>query len=230
MNTSTAVVYMRASTHNQDFQMQEETLKNAFPELADAEVVWHSDIASGKRESRPGYDKIKDGIERGKIKLVYIYSFDRLARSIKELLSFVELCRDRNVLIKCAKTPLDLTGIAGKIVITVLALTAEIEHEMIYRRLSDGIRRKMMREGYRCGGHPQGWFSKKVLSKVKLIYDLKANGYSNREISRQTGICQRTIANVLKAKREDLIEASEARKLRPVRYKSESNPNAFLKQ
>lgn len=228
MKTSSRVAYLRASTHNQDFDMQRSELERSFGKDL-KQATWMEETCSGAKDSRPHYDELKKGIQKGTVKDVYVYAFDRIARSVRELLSFVEICHRHQCSIHCAKTPLDLSGLSGKIVLTVLGLCAEIEREMITRRLKDGLRRKMAKEGWRAGGHAIGWFSKKVLAKVPAILSLHKDGHSIRAICRATGVNERTVKNVLAAKPEDLITAAEARKLRPVHYRQQSNPDAYSK-
>lgn len=90
-------------------------------------LVWYEDKISGKESKRPGLDALRKEIFAGKIKTVIVWKLDRLARSKRDGETILADWCGRNVRVVSVTQAIDLSGIVGQIVASVLLGLAEIE-------------------------------------------------------------------------------------------------------
>lgn len=71
--------------------------------------------------------------------MVVVWALDRLARSLKHLLTIAEECRTLGVDIVCLKQNIDTTLPAGRLTFQVLGAVADFEREMLRERVRAGM-------------------------------------------------------------------------------------------
>jgi DNA invertase Pin-like site-specific DNA recombinase len=132
------VGYARVSTHSQDHQSQLDALAGAHCR----EVVVET---ASTRKDRPKLRATLGGLRSGDT--LVTYKPDRVARSMKELLVFVEdELHARGIVLEiltgvCAGVHRpDGAGLADRLLFAVAALAAEMERELIRERTLDGLR------------------------------------------------------------------------------------------
>jgi len=144
--------YARVSTRDQNLDLQIDALKNA-----GCGKIFEDKI-SGARTERPGLNRLKDSLRPGDT--LIIWRLDRLARSTKDLINWVNWLRDQGVMLKSLNDPIDTTSPSGELVFTIFAAVAQFERDVNRERSRAGM--EAARERGRFGGRPP------ILSKDKL--------------------------------------------------------------
>ena len=131
--------YARVSSLDQDFDSQVERLA-----AAGCSKVY-SEKASGKSTNgRHALDKAIRLLQPGDT-LVTV-RLDRLARSIRDLLTLVDTIQAAGARIKALEDPwLDTTTPHGELILTVMGGMAEFERKLIRARCDEGIKRALAR-------------------------------------------------------------------------------------
>lgn len=136
--------YARVSTADQNLDAQLDALK-----AAGAEKVF-SDKVSGSLRHRPELDKLLDQLRSGDI--VVVTKYDRLARSLKDLLEIVDVVASKGAGFRSLAEDIDTTTSAGRLVFHVFASIAQFERERIAERTREGL--EAARRRGRVGGRP----------------------------------------------------------------------------
>jgi len=125
------VGYERVSSKGQNLDRQTDSLKQAGVEKI------YSDKLSGKNMDRPELKKMMDYIREGDTLIVH--SFDRLARSLPDLLSIVESLKTKKVILKSLKENLDTSTPSGEFQLAIFGALAQFERAIIAERRDEGI-------------------------------------------------------------------------------------------
>jgi len=161
----------------------------------------YKDYASGASPSRPALDKmIREG--RGRhFDAVLIVRLDRLARSVKQLLTILEELDRSGIALICSDQEIDTKSPAGKLLFTVLGAVAELELELIRERTKDGLARARA-QGKRIGRPPN-----KALDEE--IEALRSQGMSLRQIGELVGLSHQGVKQRLRRTRLQKGDGSE---------------------
>jgi DNA invertase Pin-like site-specific DNA recombinase len=146
----TAYGYIRKSVvHDPARMLSPETQEAAIRALAarhgDDDVVILTDLdVSGKkrRERRPGWNELLQGVENGEASAVYAYSLSRFARSVSQLAEFFDLCERQCVAVRIDRDHIDTSTATGKLVGNVLASLAQFESDVASERVKDAFTTK----------------------------------------------------------------------------------------
>ncbi len=136
--------YARVSTEDQHLDAQITALKEA-----GAERIF-SDKISGAKRKRPELDKMLEQLRRGDVVLVTKY--DRLARSLADLLDIVARVEAAQAGFRSLAEDIDTTTPAGRLIFHVFASIAQFERERIRERTMEGL--EAARKKGRIGGRP----------------------------------------------------------------------------
>lgn len=144
--------YARVSSEGQNLNRQEDALKEK-----GAEKVF-TDKLSGKDTKRPGLAELLAYVREGDT--VYILSFDRLARSLTDLLNLVEQLKKKRVRLVSIKENVDTGTAQGKLQLALFGALAEFQRETIGEQRDEGIKAAKQR-GVKFGRpkmqKPDGW-------------------------------------------------------------------------
>jgi DNA invertase Pin-like site-specific DNA recombinase len=143
------------------------------------------------REFRKQYDALLKAAVRREFDMVAAWSVDRLGRSLKELLAFLEELQAAGVDLYLHQQSLDTSTPAGRALFEMLGVFSEFERAILRERVTAGLVR----------AKAQG----KVLGRPKVSADteeqirrLRAEGKGIRKIARLvnvgTGTVQRVVA------------------------------------
>lgn len=126
-------------------------------------IIYHDDGKSGFYSDRPEYMKMLKDIEKGKIKAVICYKFDRISRKTLDLLNLVERLKAKKISFISCTDDIDTSTKMGKMLMSMLATIAEFERDIIAERISDNLY-ELAKEGRWLGGTtPTGFSSKKEI-------------------------------------------------------------------
>ena len=136
--------YARVSTDDQSLDAQTDALSAAGAGRLFADRI------SGSTRARPELDRMLDQLRPGDV--VTVTKYDRLARSLKDLLEIVEAIGDRGAGFRSLAEDIDTTTPAGRLVFHVFASIAQFERERISERTREGL--EAARKRGRVGGRP----------------------------------------------------------------------------
>lgn len=132
-----AAAYVRRSSVSADSpgDASKEAQLAAVRAMCGADVEIYQDWGiSGQKADRPDYVRLKADVAAGKVGSICAYSLSRLGRSSRELLTFVDLCRDNGVTIRTTVENLDTSTAMGVAMLTVMAAFAQLEADSARER------------------------------------------------------------------------------------------------
>lgn len=137
--------YARVSTNDQRLDAQLEALKDAGAQRIFADKI------SGTKRDRSELTKMLEQLREGDVVLVAKY--DRLARSLSDLLEIVSHIEAGGAGFRSLAEDIDTTTPAGRLIFHVFASIAQFERERIRERTVEGL--KAARAKGRVGGRPR---------------------------------------------------------------------------
>ena len=93
------------------------------------------------REKRPAFDNLLKDANRRKFDLMAAWSVDRLGRSLKDLLSFLDAIHTLGIDLYLHQQGIDTTTPAGKAMFQMCGVFAEFERSIIRERINAGLAR-----------------------------------------------------------------------------------------
>lgn len=145
------------------------------------------------REKRPGFDALHKAITRREVDVVAAWSVDRLGRSLRDLVGFMDELHALGVDLYLHRQAVDTTTPAGKALFQMLGVFAEFERSLIRERVVAGLARAKAK-GKRLGRPP----SVKPGTAALIRADRKS-GASLRALARRyrtsTGTERRVVAD-----------------------------------
>ena len=124
-------IYMRVSTTDQHLENQEIRLRD-YCKMKNWNIVdIYRDQISGAKSSRPGLNKLELDARKRRFDVVVAVKLDRLGRSTRDLIRFVDTLHHYNIDIALTDQPIDTTSSMGKFFFTVLGAVAELERDLI---------------------------------------------------------------------------------------------------
>ena len=136
--------YARVSTADQQLDSQRDALSTAGAERIFADTI------TGTARTRPELDQLMRQLRPGDV--VVVTKYDRLARSLKDLLDIVEQIKAQGAGFRSLAEDIDTTTPAGRLVFHVFASIAQFERERITERTREGL--EAARRRGRIGGRP----------------------------------------------------------------------------
>lgn len=144
--------YVRVSKSDgsQVLDLQKDALKEAGVE----EIRIYEDLASGRKDDRPGLKACLKALQPGNA--LVVWKLDRLGRDLKHLIHLVEDLKNKNIGLKVlagSGAQIDTTTPNGKMMFGLFAVLAEFERELIVERTRAGL--AAARSRGRKGGRPR---------------------------------------------------------------------------
>ena len=125
------IAYIRVSSKDQHLDRQKKLLNEYKIEK------WFEEKVSGKNTDRPELNTMLDFVREGDT--IYICSFDRLARSLVDLLSICDFLKEKKVNLVSVKENIDSSTPNGRLMLSVIGAIAEFERAVIRERQAEGI-------------------------------------------------------------------------------------------
>jgi len=188
-----AAIYVRCSTVEQETDMQETELKEYCERRGWESVLYRDKGQSGAKQDRPALNSLLRDLRQRKIDVVLVWSLDRLARSLKQLLTIAEECRSMGVDLVSLKQNIDTTLPAGRLTFSILGAVAEFERELLRERVKAGMA-QARRSGKRIGRPALRRFSSGELERIR---SLRKQGVSVRKLAKDFATSQWMVAKLI---------------------------------
>jgi DNA invertase Pin-like site-specific DNA recombinase len=168
--------YARVSTRDQDCEMQLADLRRMAQARHVQVVGEYADRGvSGARDSRPDLDKMMRDARRRRFDAVWVWRFDRFARSLRHLVAALDEFKALQIDFASHQEAVDTSTPAGRMLFQVIGAMAEFEREIIRERVVAGIERAK-RKGRKLG-------RPRVHLDRESARELRDGGLSYREIA-----------------------------------------------
>jgi len=180
--------YARVSTQDQDLFLQLDALNDA-----SCKKIYQEKI-TGSTKERPQLIEMLEQIREEDV--VIIWKLDRLARSLKDLVSLVNEIQEKGGALHSLNDQIDTTTPHGKFTFHIFAALAEFERDIIRERTKAGLAAARARG--RKGGRPKG-LSKKAQHTAIIAEKLyQERELTVKEICEQLSISKGTLYNYLR--------------------------------
>jgi len=186
------VIYSRVSTEGQEVENQIKLLKEICERKGYQLVDVISDVMSGTkgRVDRKGFDKLIKGSVKKEWDSILVWSVDRLGRSLKDLVSFLEDINSVGCDLYIHQSGIDSSTPSGKMMFQMIGVFAEFERSMISERVKLGLARTDKKLG-RPTNMNQG-----MIESVKFM---RGKGVGIKKIASDLSIGVGTVYKVLES-------------------------------
>lgn len=171
--------YARVSTEEQSLDLQVDALYQAGCKQV------YTDKVSGSNNDRPGLSEALSHLREEDV--LVIWKLDRLGRSVKALVDFVEQLEKRQVQFCSLTDGIDTTTPASRFFFHVMASLAQMERELIVERTQAGLAAARKR------GSKVGRKRQMTESKIKSAKKLLDEGTPPKEVARNLGVSVPTL-------------------------------------
>lgn len=201
--TKRLALYARVSTNDQRTQAQLDRLRKYAADRGPESVEFVDHGVSGAKASRPALDAMLAAVRRREVGAVVVVKLDRLARSVRHLVTMAAELEAVGVDLVVLDQALDTGTPAGRLLFNVLGSIAEFERDLIKDRVRAG-QEAAKRRGVRFG-RPEAT-DKAVRER---ILRLSKSGHTLGQIAVLVEVPKSTVARVV-AKARARTEASDA--------------------
>jgi DNA invertase Pin-like site-specific DNA recombinase len=149
----------------------------------------YQDLASGKRDDRPGLAACLKALRQGDV--LVAWKLDRLGRDLRHLVNLVHELTSREVGLKILTgqgASIDTTTAGGKLVFHIFAALAEFERGVIRERTLAGLQAARARG--RKGGRPPALKAKDLAAAKAMLKDPEITVL---EVARRLGVAASTL-------------------------------------
>lgn len=185
--------YARVSTLDQNPALQLDALN-----AAGCQRVFE-EKASGAKEDRPQLLAALDHMRKDDV--LVVWKLDRLARSIKQLVTLLDTLNGRGIGFRCLAPSIDTTTPEGRLIYTITGAFAQFEREIIQQRTRAGLKAALARG--RKGGRPSK-LDDEAISAARAM--LKDPTISVAAIAKRLGVSRATLYNYLPEARLNSLE------------------------
>ena len=177
--------YARVSTFDQNPDLQKDAL-----EKAGCEKIF-TDTVSGTVPQRPALTKAKEILRKGDT--LVVWRLDRLGRSLKDLIEWLNYLDTEGVALKILQESIDTSTPSGKLVFHIFGALAEFERQLIVERTQAGL--SAARARGRLGGRPKTLDADKKQVVIDLYNERKL---PVKKICEMMGISKPTLYNYVR--------------------------------
>ena len=120
-------------------------------------------------KGRQEFMRMLNDIEDGKdgVDFVLVFKLSRFGRNAADVLSSLQLMQDYGVNLICVEEGIDSSKEAGKLLISIIAVVAEMEREISEYRQWLGVSRKPEKPGRKDKMETQRWFPSYFLNSKR---------------------------------------------------------------
>lgn len=188
--------YLRVSTQDQDVEKNKADILRLANERGLWNVQWLEEKVSGIKD----WKKRKLGqefktLQRGDA--IIVSELSRLGRSTLQILEIMQQAKEKKIAVHAVKGGWSLNGtMESKIVLTMLAMIAEIERDLISERTKEGLRAR--KAAGVVLGRPKGAGKSKLDQYKEEIVALLNNGSTKTFVAKRYGTSLPNLLNWLK--------------------------------
>jgi DNA invertase Pin-like site-specific DNA recombinase len=185
--------YVRVSSRGQDFASQRSAIEQSARARGDTIQRWYSEKHTSGTLVRPKLDNLRRDARAGEIAKLYVFRLDRLTRTgIRDTLALVHELREGGVKLQTIADGFDVDGVAGDVVMAVMAWAAQMERAALGERIR-AARERIEAEGGRWG-RPRR-VDRATLERARK---LRAAGHTLRYVAQVVKVPRATIARALR--------------------------------
>jgi DNA invertase Pin-like site-specific DNA recombinase len=188
--------YLRVSTADQDVEKNRADILKLANDKKLGHVEWVEEKVTGTKDWRKRkLGKVIETLQAGDT--IIVSELSRLGRSTLQILEIMKIAKKRDIAVHAVKGAWSLNGsMESKIVLTMLAMFAEIERDLISERTKEGLK-AVKAKGVKLG-RPKGPGRSKLDANRDEIIALLNNGSSKAFIARRYETSQPNLYNWLK--------------------------------
>jgi len=196
---SRTIGYLRVSTADQDLEKNKADILKLANEKLLGNVEWVEEKVSGvkdwrKRKLGETFDTLKKG------DVIIVSELSRLGRSTLQILEIMKLAKENGIAVHAVKGAWTLNGsMESKIVLTMLAMIAEIERDLISERTKEGLRAR--KAAGVVLGRPKGPGKSRLDEYQEEIVAMLKNGSTKAFIARKYKTSLPNLFNWLKKRK-----------------------------
>lgn len=185
--------YIRVSSKDQKHDSQREVIEQWLTGngIDPAKVEWFMDVESGRKMTRPEFDRLQAAIFSGIVRTVIVFKVDRLARRLRDGLNLLCDWSERGVRFVSVTQQIDVSGTMGRMVAALLLGLAELEWEYRKERQAAGI------AVAKRNGIYKGRQSGTTKAQPERARELRDKGLNAPEIATAMGCSVRTVFRYL---------------------------------
>ncbi len=182
------VYFARVSTvdqhpENQTLAIVEDAKRRGLP---DSQIRGFIDRCSGRLSSMPERNKALALVKAGRVSTFTVYRLDRLSRSVKDLVTIIEMLKVNNVVFRSITEAIDTGTSAGMLMYNLLASFSQFERDLCSERTRLAIQR--LKAQGRVLGRPRGKKDSKSKSYKNRSRGAAVGWYHRRERQGKEGI------------------------------------------
>jgi DNA invertase Pin-like site-specific DNA recombinase len=184
------VIYTRVSSSDQHTETQLCDLRPLAKARGYEIVGEYTDTISGAKAKRPGLDRLMADARRGRFDGVLLWSFDRMARSVKHFLEVLDELNHLNIALVSFRENIDTSGPLGRAMIVIVAAISELERSLIVERVRAGMRRARL-EGRQIGR------ARLDVDRKQVVID-RRSGMSLSQVAKRHKISRASVCRLMK--------------------------------
>lgn len=204
-------IYARQSINKKDSISIETQIDLCKKEVKDnSEIKIYEDKGfSGKNTLRPSFKQMINDVEQGLIKNIVVYRLDRISRSVVDFANIIDILNKHSVGFISANEKFDTSSPAGKAMLYIVMVFAQLERETIAERIKDNYYQRGAEGAWTGGPAPFGYDNTKVVINNKKIATLVENSdiqlvkYIFEEYAKE-GVSLGEIAKQLVAEKQEM--------------------------
>ena len=193
MPAKRAALYARVSTlKGQDVNCQLTEMRELATRMGWVATEFIDEGFSGRKESRPAFDKMQESVRRHRFDIVCVWRLDRLSRGLRHAVNVLSEYRDLGVEFVSVRDGLNFSGPLGLALYALIAALAEAEVYALRERTVAGLKNARAK-GKRLG--------RPVLGDASIhdILTLKSKGLHQHQIAIKLGVSRAYVSHKLAA-------------------------------
>lgn len=170
-------IYARQSINKKDSISIETQIEICKKEIRDnSEIKIYQDKGfSGKNTLRPAFKTMIEDVSRGLVNNIIVYRLDRISRSVVDFANIVDVLNKHNVGFISANEKFDTSSPAGKAMLYIVMVFAQLERETIAERIKDNYYQRGIEGTWLGGPAPLGFDNTKTVINNKKVATLVEN-------------------------------------------------------